>query len=76
MFLGSWTDFKATHGRWGLTGGVYFRCFPLLCLIFPFWQYSELLVLLEQQGGHLLRNLVIDQGFLLLLLQGLFDFFS
>ena len=37
-------------------------------LLLLIWQYSKLLVLLEQQGGHLLSNLFVQLGFLLLLL--------
>ena len=42
--------------------------FSFQSLLLPIWQYSKLLVLLEQQGGHLLSNLFIHLGCLILLL--------
>ena len=42
--------------------------FSFQSLLLPIWQYSKLLVLLEQQGGHLLSNLFIHLGRLILLL--------
>ena len=42
--------------------------FSFLGLLLSIWQYSKLLVLLEQQGSHLLSNLFVHLGCLILLL--------